>query len=191
MMPASEPRFLVGKLLIALPGIEDPRFMRTVIYVCSHSDEGALGLIVNKPASGLDFSDLLDQLSIESGPRARQVRILLGGPVERSRGFVLHSADWRAPDTTLDVTPDIGMTASIEVLRALATGEGPARAVLALGYSGWGPGQLETEIRANGWLTADSDTDILFGEADARKWEGALQRLGIDPRLLTRAGGTA
>ncbi|QDL91923.1 YqgE/AlgH family protein [Paroceanicella profunda] len=183
--------FLSGKVLIAMPGIGDPRFERSVIFLCSHSEEGALGLIVNRPAPGIGFADLLGQLDIEEGSGTRQLRIMLGGPVERSRGFVLHSDDYSLTEATLPVAEGIGMTASVDILRALATGEGPEHAVLALGYSGWGPGQLEEEIRANGWITGDVDDALLFGEDDAGKWTAALQRLGVDASMLSRDGGMA
>jgi putative transcriptional regulator len=183
--------YLTGKLLIAMPGIGDPRFDRTVIFMCAHNENSAMGLIVNRPAPGIDFRELLQQLDIETADAAQTPRILIGGPVERSRGFVLHSADYRLPKATLSVTPEIGMTASIDILRAFATGDGPRKAVLALGYSGWGAGQLESEIRANGWLTGDPDESILFGSEDDAKWSSALGRLGIDPRMLSAAGGQA
>ncbi|WP_118133874.1 YqgE/AlgH family protein [Oceanicella sp. SM1341] len=183
--------FLNGKVLIAMPGIGDPRFERSVIFICSHSDEGALGLIVNRPAPGIGFGDLLGQLDIEEGSGARQLRIMLGGPVERSRGFVLHSDDYVLAEATLPVADGIGMTASIDILRALASGEGPEHAMLALGYSGWGPGQLEEEIRANGWITGEVDDGLIFGEDDAGKWSAALLRLGVDASMLSRDGGMA
>jgi len=186
-----ESEFLTGKLLIAMPGIGDPRFARTVIFICSHSEEAAMGLILNRPAPRITFPDLLQQLEIEETPSAREPRIMFGGPVERSRGFVLHSGDYRVADATLPVTKEVSMTASIDILRDIASGGGPAKSMLALGYSGWGPGQLEDEIRANGWLTADADEAILFGDDDAHKWNAALAKLGIDARMLSSEGGMA
>lgn len=183
--------FLGGKLLIAMPGIGDPRFERTVIYMCSHSAEAAMGLILNRPAPGIVFPDLLGQLEIAEAEGARRPRVLIGGPVERSRGFVLHSSDWALPHATVPVAEGIAMTASVDILRAIAGGGGPRRAFLALGYSGWGPGQLEREIRANGWLVGEADAGFVFGEEEGDMWEAALARLGIDPRLLSATGGRA
>lgn len=182
---------LGGKLLIAMPGMGDPRFEKSVILVCAHSAEGAMGLIVNKPAPDLSFEGLLDQLKIPRAPRGRDIRIHAGGPVERGRGFVLHSADYHAGGATMDVPGGFGMTATIDVLAALAKGDGPSAALLALGYSGWGPGQLEAEIRRNDWLTADAPADLVFSPDDAAKWKGALRRLGIDPITLSGTAGRA
>lgn len=189
-MSETDGAFLTGRLLIAMPAIGDPRFERTVIYMCSHDEASALGLIVNRPAS-VDPGDLLRRLDISPGPALRRIPVVVGGPVERSRGFVLHSSDWRSPGATMEVTPQTSMTASVDVLRALAAGTGPARAVLALGYSGWGPGQLEREIRANGWLIGEPEEDIVFGPDLAGKWRAALARLGIDHRMLSAGGGQA
>jgi putative transcriptional regulator len=186
-----EPGFLGGKLLIAMPGIGDPRFDRTVIYLCTHSKRAAMGLIINRPAPDIAFPELLGQLDIAETDAGRRPRIRIGGPVERSRGFVLHSSDYALKDATVPVTPAISMTASIDILKDLATGKGPEQAFLALGYSGWGPGQLEREIRANGWLVADPDAEIVFGDDDKDKWQAALALIGIDPRLLSGVGGKA
>jgi putative transcriptional regulator len=150
---------LAGKLLIAMPGLGDPRFDRSVILICAHSAEGAMGLIVNKPAPDLSFSGLMDQLKIPRSEAAREIRVHFGGPVERGRGFVLHSADYRAGRATMRVSGGFGMTATLDVLGALARGAGPRSALLALGYSGWGAGQLESEIARNDWLTAEAPAD--------------------------------
>jgi putative transcriptional regulator len=182
---------LAGKLLIAMPGLGDPRFDRSVILICAHSAEGAMGLIVNKPAPDLSFSGLMDQLKIPRSEAAREIRVHFGGPVERGRGFVLHSADYRAGRATMRVSGGFGMTATLDVLGALARGAGPRSALLALGYSGWGAGQLESEIARNDWLTAEAPADLVFQADDGAKWTGALKRLGIDPFTLSASAGRA
>jgi len=182
---------LGGKLLVAMPALGDPRFGRTVILVCAHSAKGAMGLIVNKPAPELSFRGLLDQLGIPRGDSGRDIRIHVGGPVERGRGFVLHSADYRAGPATMEVPGGFGMTATLDVLTALARGKGPDEALLALGYSGWGPGQLEAEIGRNDWLTTDAPADLVFSKDDGGKWTDALRRLGIDPFTLSGTSGRA
>lgn len=183
--------FLTGKLLIAMPGIGDPRFERSVIYMCSHSEEAAMGLMLSRSAPDLSFAELLSQLEIEIAPGVDLPDILIGGPVERSRGFVLHSDDYALEEGTLPVDGHIAMTASVEILRDMARGIGPVKALLALGYSGWGPGQLETEIRANGWLTCDADPGIVFDVPVEARWQSALARLGIEVTMLSREGGVA
>ncbi len=190
VMPADDDT-LTGKLLIAMPGMGDPRFDRSVIFMCSHGEDGALGLIVNKPTPAISFSQLLDQLSIEVGPSARQVEVHFGGPVENGRGFVLHSGDYNANASTLPVGSEFGMTATLDILEDMATGKGPDRAILALGYSGWGPGQLEGEIRDNGWLTVDSTPDLVFDDDDDGKWSAALSSIGVDPLTLSATAGRA
>jgi putative transcriptional regulator len=182
---------LDGKLLVAMPGMGDPRFEKSVILICAHSAEGAMGLIINRPARDLTFGNLLDQLSIPRVPEGRDIRIHSGGPVERGRGFVLHSPDYTGGPATMRIGSEYGMTATLDILEALARGDGPARALLALGYSGWGPGQLEDEIRANGWLIADAAEDLVFSADDAGKWVGALRAMGIDPLMLSAAAGRA
>ena len=182
---------LAGKLLIAMPGMGDPRFEHSVIFICAHSDEGAMGLMVNKPAPDLSFGRLLDQLGIPMNDRAQDIRIHLGGPVEHARGFVLHSGDYGGNGATMRVDERFGMTATLDILQDLATGEGPGSSLLALGYSGWGPGQLEGEILANGWLTCDATEELVFVAPNARKWEGALRSLGVDPLKLSAAAGRA
>ncbi|PTW50069.1 putative transcriptional regulator [Rhodovulum kholense] len=183
---------LGGKLLIAMPGMGDPRFERSVVYLCAHSDEGAMGLIVNKPLSEISFSDLLDQLDITRSPGARDIRVHFGGPVEHSRGFVLHSGEYRTDrDNTLRVDARFGMTATLDILEDIAQGGGPSSSLLALGYAGWGPGQLEDEILQNGWLTCDADPALVFDGADGSKWERAMRLMGIDPLLLSPAAGRA
>lgn len=181
---------LEGKLLIAMPGMGDPRFEKSVIFMCAHSEDGALGLIVNKPASDLQFSTLLERLGLDGDPK-REIRVHFGGPVENGRGFVLHSSDYRSNTSTLHVNDTFGMTATLDVLEDIANGEGPASALLALGYSGWGPGQLEAEILRNGWLTCDARPEIVFDADDDGKWRAALGVLGIDPLMLSSDAGRA
>ncbi|NKB29140.1 MAG: YqgE/AlgH family protein [Rhodobacteraceae bacterium] len=190
-MPAFANSDLTGQLLIAMPGMGDPRFEKSVVFICAHSDEGSMGLIVNKPTPELPFEALLKQLDIDVGPAARQIRVHFGGPVENGRGFVLHSADYDGNDSTLKVDDDFGMTATLDILEDLARGKGPDQALLALGYAGWGPGQLEDEIIQNGWLTAEAAESLVFAPDDAAKWTGALNSLGIDPLTLSAAAGRA
>jgi len=182
---------LSGKLLIAMPGMGDPRFDKSVIFMCAHSDEGAMGLIVNKPAPDLAFGDLLEQLGIEAGPNPIRLPVHVGGPVEHGRGFVLHSADYGREGATLDVNGAFGMTATLEILEDMAQGRGPRSALLALGYAGWGPGQIESEIKRNGWLTCDATEDIVFDTEDGGKWSAALKVLGVDALLLSSSAGRA
>lgn len=190
-MDAESTPQLEGKLLIAMPGMGDPRFEKAVIFMCAHSEDGALGLIINKPAPELRFASLLDQLDINVSTPQRDIRVHLGGPVEHGRGFVLHSGDYQSESSTLQVSDTFGMTATLDVLEALARGAGPASALLALGYSGWGPGQLESEILANGWLTCDAPPEIVFGEDDEAKWSDALKSMGVDALMLSSEAGRA
>lgn len=185
------PDSLEGKLLIAMPGMGDPRFERSVIFMCAHSEDGALGLIVNKPAPELKFATLIEQLGIDAGDPKRDIRVHFGGPVENGRGFVLHSADYESDESTLKVDDTFGMTATLDVLEDIANGFGPNSALLALGYSGWGPGQLEDEILQNGWLTCQAAPEIVFGADDEGKWNAALSTLGIDARMLSGTAGRA
>jgi putative transcriptional regulator len=182
---------LAGKMLIAMPSMGDPRFAQSVIYMCAHGEDGGMGLIVNKPQPEINFSHLLDQLNIRRAPKARDIRVHIGGPVDLGRGFVLHTGDYHSETGTLRVDSQIGMTATMEVLEDLAQGEGPKASMLALGYAGWGPGQLEREISQNGWLTCDARDDIVFGRANEHKWTGALKILGVDPLLLSETAGRA
>lgn len=181
---------LEGQLLIAMPGMGDPRFEKSVVFMCAHSEDGALGLIVNKPTEDLSFSSLLEQLDIEVDPK-RDIRIHFGGPVEHGRGFVLHTGDYRSNESTLHVNDTFGMTATRDVLEDIARGDGPSSALLALGYAGWGPGQLEDEILQNGWLTCEASPDLVFGQDDDGKWSAALKTLGVDALLLSGTAGRA
>ena len=190
-MRSPDAAFLVGQLLIAMPGMGDLRFERSVIFLCAHSAEGAMGLIVNKPAPELSFADLLAQLKIEARRDLSERRVHFGGPVEHGRGFVLHSADYVVEGSSLRVGTAFAMTATVDILQDMARGAGPRQALMALGYAGWGPGQLEGEIQANGWLTAAADPELVFGARDGAKWEAALRSLSIDPRLLSAEGGRA
>jgi len=194
----AESEFLDGQMLIAMPVMEDERFQRSVIYMCAHSSEGAMGIIVNRPAGSIDFPGLLLQLKIiRKGERitlpegAEAMKVLRGGPVETGRGFVLHSSDFFIKDSTLPIDDDISLTATLDILKAIATGEGPKRAVLALGYAGWGPGQLENELQHNGWLHCPADADLVFGKDVDAKYERALKKIGIDPGMLSNEAGHA
>lgn len=182
--------YLVGQMLIAMPQMRDPRFARTVVYVCAHSAEGAMGLVVNRPFEALTFTDLLEQMEIAVTPVCASVRIHFGGPVESGRGFVLHSNDYFA-ESTLVVDDQVALTATVDVLRAISDGSGPHRSLLALGYAGWSAGQLDQEILENVWLNVPSDPDLLFGTDLERKWERAIAKLGIDFGMLSVEAGHA
>ena len=190
--------YLDGQMLIAMPVMDDERFQRSVIYVCAHSSEGAMGIIVNRPAGSIDFPGLLMQLDIiKKGERitlpedAEAMKVLRGGPVETGRGFVLHSSDFFIKDSTLPIDEEISLTATLDILKAIATGAGPKRAILALGYAGWAPGQLENEIQHNGWLHCPADTDLVFGRDVDGKYERALKKIGIDLAMLSNEAGHA
>ncbi len=202
MRPPSKPsepdRFLDGQMLVAMPGMADTRFERSVIYLCAHSADGAMGIIVNQPADQVSFRDLLVQLDVvaeaEVGTlpdEAAAVPVIRGGPVETGRGFVLHSADYAIDASTLPIDGNISLTATVDILRAIAKGRGPYRAVLALGYAGWGAGQLESEIQGNGWLHCPADHAIVFDQDLGTKYERALRKLGIEPAMLSSQAGHA
>lgn len=182
--------YLEGQLLIAMPTMGDSRFERTVIFMCAHSAQGAMGLVVNKLANQITFRELLDQLSVDAPAVQRDIRVHFGGPVETGRGFVLHSADYHQ-ESTLMVGEQVGLTATVDILRAIAEGAGPRLGLLALGYAGWAPGQLDSEIQANGWLNAPADLEILFDGELETKWERALHKVGVDISFLSSDAGHA
>ncbi|MBV9968594.1 MAG: YqgE/AlgH family protein [Xanthobacteraceae bacterium] len=195
---ASQRGYLDGQMLIAMPSMRDERFARTLIYVCAHSSEGAMGIIVNQPAANVSFADLLVQLEvikdsdlIQLPRRAGTVQVLKGGPVEPGRGFVLHSSDFFIENSTLPIDDGICLTATLDVLKAIANGNGPSSALLALGYAGWAPGQLETEIQENGWLHCSADSELIFGDDLVNKYERALRKLGIHAGMLSSEAGHA
>ncbi|MDJ0893635.1 MAG: YqgE/AlgH family protein [Alphaproteobacteria bacterium] len=181
---------LAGQLLIAMPGMQDPRFQRTVVYLCAHSDEGAMGLVVNRLFESLTFPELLEQIGVEGAPIRSDIRVHTGGPVESGRGFVLHTADY-VQEGTLVVDGAIGLTASVEILKAIAAGKGPEQSLLALGYSGWGPGQLEMEFAANGWLTVPADRDLVFAPNLEDTWSRAMAKIGVNVSMLSGEAGHA
>lgn len=189
--------YLDGQLLVAMPVMSDPRFARSVIYLCAHSEDGAMGLVINQRASHISFPDLLERLGIVTPEADRRhdqapsISIHVGGPVETSRGFVLHSSDYFASDSTLPIENGVCLTATIDILKAIATGQGPNRAILALGYAGWSPGQLESEIQANGWLNCPPDMDLIFDPDVDAKYTRALAKIGIDPSYLVNDAGHA
>jgi putative transcriptional regulator len=190
--------FLDGQLLMAMPSMGDKRFARSVIYVCAHSADGAMGIVINKLASEISFHDLLVQLEIVKGKRRaptaggiEKVRVHRGGPVETGRGFVLHSADFLLENATLPIADGVCLTATLEILRAIAEGQGPERALLALGYAGWAPGQLEFEIQSNGWLHSQADRGILFDGDIEAKYDRALAKIGVEPAMLSADAGHA
>lgn len=182
---------LTGHLLIAMPGMGDPRFEWSVVFICDHSDEGAMGLIINKPTHDIDMSTLLSQLSIENKAGLGGTKVRYGGPVEMGRGFVLHTPDYASVVTTLEVTDSLRMTATLDILEDLGKGQGPSKWLMMLGYSGWAAGQLEGEIAENGWLVCDASPELIFDLVDADKWEAALESLGVSPMMLSSEGGRA
>jgi putative transcriptional regulator len=182
---------LAGKLLVAMPGIGDPRFDRTVIIMCAHDAEHAMGVVVNRPREEIALSDVLDHLGLKAEPGLADKPVLDGGPVRPDRGFVLHSEDFAAGEATQEVAPGIRLTATRDVLEAVAGDHAPAHFVLALGCAGWGAGQLEDELRHNAWLVVDPDDAIVFGEEHADKWTRAIKSLGFDPAQLTGGLGNA
>jgi len=184
-------------MLIAMPAMGDERFSRSLIYICAHSSEGAMGIVVNHPAPNIHFSDLLVKLNVIPAADAIQlperdvVKVMRGGPVETERGFVLHSADFFIENSTLPIDDGICLTATIDILKAIARGDGPASAILALGYAGWAPGQLETEIQGNGWLHCPADPELIFGPDIGAKYDLALKKIGIDLGMLSSEAGHA
>jgi len=190
--------YLDGQMLIAMPSMGDDRFARSVIYMCVHSTEGAMGIVVNQPAAHISFTDLLVQLEvvpaaelIQLPSRAGGVQVLRGGPVDTQRGFVLHSSDFFLENSTVPIDEGISLTATLDILKAIARGEGPQSAILALGYAGWAPGQLENEIQHNGWLHCSADAELIFGQDTDGKYERALKKIGIDLGMLSSEAGHA
>ncbi|CAA7626336.1 conserved hypothetical protein [Magnetospirillum sp. SS-4] len=182
--------YLAGQILIAMPRMEDERFARTVVYLCAHNADGAMGIVVNRLFGGITFPQLLGQLDIPATPACEQIRVHSGGPVESGRGFVLHSDDY-VQENTMMVSGGVALTATVDVLRAIAEGAGPRQSLLALGYAGWGSGQLDSEIRENAWLNVPADPDLLFGRDLEHKYEQAIHKLGIDVGLLSPDAGHA
>lgn len=182
--------YMSGQLLVAMPNMPDPRFERSVIYLCAHTADGAMGLVVNKLIDSLSFPDLLGQLGIESSDVDDQIRVHFGGPVEAARGFVLHSTDY-VHDATMVVNDHFALTATVDVLKAMAKGQGPRQSLLALGYAGWAPGQLDSEIQANGWLTVPADEQLVFLSEIKSRWEDSVKRIGVDLSKLSGDVGHA
>jgi putative transcriptional regulator len=196
--PEREDSFLDGQLLVAMPGISDERFARSVIYLCAHSDEGAMGIVVNQPSRVKNFPELLVQLNVISSDdlirlprRAENIQVLTGGPVQTDRGFVLHSPDFHLDNSTMPIDERVSLTATIDILRAIAAGRGPNRALLALGYAGWDAGQLEDEMQHNGWLHCPADPALLFDASLDTKYDRALRSIGVDPARLSAGVGHA
>jgi putative transcriptional regulator len=189
--------YLDGQMLIAMPSMGDERFSRSVIYVCAHSTEGAMGIVVNQPAANISFPDLLVQLDVIPAadviqlPTGAGVAVLKGGPVDTQRGFVLHSSDFFIENSTLPIDDGICLTATLDILKAIARGSGPRNAILALGYAGWAPGQLENEIQHNGWLHCSADPELIFGKDVGGKYTRALKKIGIDLGMLSSEAGHA
>ncbi|MEM7211053.1 MAG: YqgE/AlgH family protein [Pseudomonadota bacterium] len=186
--PQDDANFLDGRMLIAMPGMSDPRFVRSIVYLCAHSEDGAMGLITNKAVEDLLWKDLFKKINIPIGSVNAPRQICFGGPVDMERGFLLHSSDYFADGATLKVDDETSMTATIEILQDIAMGRGPDQTMLALGYAGWSAGQLESELQQNGWLLCDPDLSLLFGEDHDEKWDRALAKLGINPAMLGSGG---
>lgn len=193
-----DPHYLCGQVLLAMPNMQDPRFQRSVIYICAHSQEGAMGIAVNRPSAGIEFNELLSQLDLQPkssrislSPEKDYPPVLIGGPVEPGRGFVLHSKDYFAADNTLAIDSGICLTATLDILKAIAGGKGPTESVLALGYAGWAAGQLEDEIQDNGWLNCDADPGLIFGRDLDAKYDAALEKLGVSAGQLASEAGHA
>lgn len=182
-------RFLTGQFLLAMPGIGDPRFDRAVIAMCAHDTEGALGIGIGETIDGLGLHDLLRQFEIEPGD-SPDVAVHFGGPVEPRRGFVLHAPDWGGQDT-IDVAGRWALSGTIDVLRAIAEGKGPSRWLVALGYAGWGEGQLDAELTRHGWFNTEGDTRLLYDVSAEDRWASGFECAGIDPRMLANSTGTA
>lgn len=197
-MAAKGSTSLEGKMLIAMPGMNDPRFDRSVIFICAHSEQGAMGIIVNKVTPMMSFGDLAAQIDAlpaqelaGAAPEILNMAVQYGGPVDPARGFVLHSSDYFTPDSSMPIGSHLALTATLDVLKAMALGRGPKRAMLALGYAGWAPGQLEDEIQRNGWLHCEADDELLFGRMHEGKYESALRKIGVDPSMLSSNAGHA
>lgn len=196
-MASKEPKprgpdgFLLGKLLVALPGMPDPRFEKSVIFMCAHSDKGAMGLIVNKPFEGLSFREMVAKLDVTVSANAPDPPVLFGGPVGTGQGFVLHTSEYAGGEATMPVTSGISLTATVDILRAIAEGRGPEKSLFALGYAGWGPGQIEHELTSNGWIPCEADQRIVFGADCDTKWKAALATLGADISGLSSEAGRA
>jgi putative transcriptional regulator len=174
-----------------MPQMQDPRFARSVVYLCAHSEAGgAMGLVINKALDAVTVDELYAHLNLEPDHANRPRAVHFGGPVEPGRGFVLHSADYRE-DATLDIADNIAVTATLDILRAIGEGKGPQQSLLALGYAGWAPGQLDAEIQANGWLSVNADAELVFDGALDSKWRRALAKLGIDLSMLSSDAGHA
>jgi putative transcriptional regulator len=190
--------FLDGQMLVAMPGMQDERFARSVIYMCAHSSDGAMGIVVNRKARNMGFRDLMVQLKVIDDDRsiilprqADDVQVLSGGPVEKGRGFVLHSTDFFIKNSSLPINDEVALTITMDILKAIAAGKGPERAIVALGYAGWAPGQLEREIQENGWLHCPADPSLIFDADHNTKYERAMRSIGIDPRMLSNEAGHA
>lgn len=185
-----EDGYLTGHLLVSMPSMRDDRFHKAVIYVCNHTPEGAMGLVINKKFDHITFKDLLEQLELEHPDNAPEVQVHFGGPVETGRGFVLHTADF-SREETVTVSDTLALTGTVSVLKEIAEGAGPDNCLFALGYAGWGPGQLDQELQNNGWLSLDADMDLIFDDNIDKKWDKAMERIGVDVNKLSIQFGRA
>ena len=189
---ATPPSFLTGRMLIAMPGIEDPRFERAVLMICAHDDQHAMGLAVNRPVEGLTVPGLLTRLGVKQQIELPPDLVLLGGPVNPERGFVLHTNDYLCEESSQAVGDGVALTTTLQILEAMASrNRRPRRAILTLGYAGWDAGQLESEIREGVWLTCDADDELLFGDDHEHKWSMALAKMGVGAEVLSPETGRA
>jgi putative transcriptional regulator len=189
-----ENNFMAGKLLLSMPTMSDPRFFKSVIFICTHDENGAMGLMINNPVPGLNFKDLLKQLNVEFAPTMEKklgdIKVMGGGPVETARGFILHGTDFIQKDT-IKINEKISVTGTIDAIKEIAANNGPKEMVFVLGYAGWSAGQLEDEIQNNAWLLIDTDHDLIFNTTSDEKWDKAIKKLGIDPSMLSGEAGRA
>lgn len=194
MIKTANSNYLTGRILLAMPGLDDPRFHRAVIFLCAHDEKGAMGLIVNHTLPGLELQELMAQLDIvpaqETINNGAHMPVLSGGPVEAARGFVLHTTDFKQSDT-IEIDERFSITGTVDALKAIAQGNGPHKMLFVLGYAGWDPGQLDQELQQNAWLVADADPDLIFRPSAEQKWEDAVRKLGIDPAMLSGSAGHA
>lgn len=187
---SDQDHYLIGKLLIAMPQMGDPRFHKAVIFMCAHDENGAMGLVINHMLPGLDLTELLEQLNIGGIDHQADIPIMSGGPVETARGFILHEGLF-AETESLEIKSNIYVTGTIDALKAIAQGQGPEKMLFILGYAGWGAGQLDKEMQQNSWLVVDADSDVIFKSAPEERWERAIKKIGIDPAMLSDVKGHA
>ena len=187
----NDSQFFQGKLLLATPNMTDFRFEKSVVFLCSHTSDGAMGIIINKPVIDITFHDISKKMNLDVTNKSRCPDIYFGGPVEIARGFVLHSSDYNVPEVSLEIQKEFRLTSSLEIMKDIAKGEGPKESLFALGYAGWAAGQLEHEITLDSWLICNADNSLLFSMDATKKWSSALTKMGISPSHLAGVSGSA